>query len=184
MPAYPEWVNQYRERGTSVKKVGNTYYLYKTRSVRIPGKKNPQPQSEYIGIITPQGVERTGVKKLETKVIRVYEYGFSYAMKTLMPDKMVRDLGDAKRAEGILQHIVYPYSQTSYLLRGKPLPAKDDLHTCVSTQKKKFERLAGLVLEDLLPLQHIYLVEIGGQDLISEITPELKMLLEKVGVAI
>ena len=46
---YPEWVQQQRIKGTTVKKVGNTYYLYKRTSKRVPGKKYPQPVDTYIG---------------------------------------------------------------------------------------------------------------------------------------
>lgn len=38
---YPEWVQEQRVKGTTVKKVGNTYYLYKRTSKRIPGKNTP-----------------------------------------------------------------------------------------------------------------------------------------------
>ena len=47
MPAtekvYPEWVQKYRMRGMTVKKKGESYYLYKRTSKRVPGKKYPQP---------------------------------------------------------------------------------------------------------------------------------------------
>ena len=39
MSNYPDWVNAFKEKGTSVKKVGNEYYLYRTTSKRVPGKK-------------------------------------------------------------------------------------------------------------------------------------------------
>jgi hypothetical protein len=63
MPKYPDWTNRFREPGTAVKKVGNSYYLYKVTSARVPGKKNPQPKGEYIGVITPEGVVKTNVRK-------------------------------------------------------------------------------------------------------------------------
>ena len=184
MAVYPEWVRQYRQPGTSIKKVGESYYLYKTTSMRIPGKKNPQTQSEYIGVITEDGVKRTGVKKVETHIVRVYEYGFSYAMKSLMPEKMVQDLGSRERAEGVLSYIIREYSPTSYLLRGKELPDRDDLRTCISTQVKKFTRLTGVEIEDLFMLRGIYLVEMGEQEFISEISPECAEKLKNVGVRI
>ncbi|MCL0201882.1 DUF2452 domain-containing protein [Klebsiella pneumoniae] len=53
---YPDWVQEQRTRGTTVKKKGDTYYLYKRTSRRVPGKKYPQPVDTYIGIITPEGV--------------------------------------------------------------------------------------------------------------------------------
>ena len=37
---YPDWVQEQRTKGTTVKKSGNNYYLYKHTSRRVPGKKN------------------------------------------------------------------------------------------------------------------------------------------------
>lgn len=53
---YPDWVQAHKVRGTTVKKVGENYYLYKHTSKRVPGKKYPQPVDTYIGVITPDGV--------------------------------------------------------------------------------------------------------------------------------
>ena len=47
---YPEWVQRYREKGTTIKKKGDSYYLFKRTSRRDPGKKYPQPVDTYIGI--------------------------------------------------------------------------------------------------------------------------------------
>jgi len=184
MTVYPEWVRQHRQPGTSIKKVGETYYLYKTTSVRVAGKRNPQAQSEYIGIITEEGVKKTGIKKVDTEVVRVYEYGFSYVMKSLLPKKMVQDLGSMERAEDILNYIIQEHSPTSYLLREKELPTREDLHTCISTQIKKFTRLTGVEIADLFLLKNIYLVEMGEQEFISEISPECAEILKTVGVRI
>ena len=49
--SYPEWVYKFKTKGTTVKKVGNRYYLYETTSKRVPGKKYPQPIEKYIGAI-------------------------------------------------------------------------------------------------------------------------------------
>lgn len=53
---YPEWVQQYRTTGKTVKKVGDHFYLYQHTSKRVPGKKNPVPVDTYIGVITPDGI--------------------------------------------------------------------------------------------------------------------------------
>ena len=68
---YPEWVQKYREKGTTVKKKGNSYYLYKRTSKRVPGKKYPQPVDTYVGIITPDGVVQTQRKRIELTDIEV-----------------------------------------------------------------------------------------------------------------
>lgn len=61
---YPDWVQEQRTRGTTVKKKGDTYYLYKRTSRRVPGKKYPQPVDTYIGIITQEGVIKSGKKNI------------------------------------------------------------------------------------------------------------------------
>jgi len=85
MSAYPDWVNQYKQKGTAIKKVGNSYYLYKATSKRVPGKKYPQPLHSYIGTITQDGVIITTIRKISTESVRVYEYGFSYTLSKLIP---------------------------------------------------------------------------------------------------
>ncbi len=61
---YLEWVQKQRTKGTSVRKVGNNYYLYKHSSKRVPGKKNPVPSDTYIGRITPEGIVKSNTKKV------------------------------------------------------------------------------------------------------------------------
>ena len=182
MPTYPEWIKPHRKRGTTVKKVGNSYYLYKTKSVRVPGKKNPQPQSEYIGIITEDGVIPSSVKKLQTDCVRVYEYGFSYVLRQKVLKRIACSEEERNREEEIFLCWIRQYSPTSYLLRNRELPAKEELSVSFSVRGKKYERLGGIKVEELLALQQIYLVEIGAKEMISERTEEQKKLLQKLEV--
>lgn len=59
---YPDWVEKYKKEGTSVKKIGENYYLYKVTSERVAGKKYPVSRQTYIGKVTEAGVESSGVK--------------------------------------------------------------------------------------------------------------------------
>ena len=90
MPAtgkiYPDWVQAQRARGATVKKKGDTYYLYKRTSRRVPGKKYPQPVDTYIGVITLDGVVESGKRKISLAGIEVKEYGFSRAVWQLCPE--------------------------------------------------------------------------------------------------
>jgi hypothetical protein len=182
MANYPEWVTQHRQPGTSIKKVGNSYYLYKTTSVRVPGKKNPQPKSEYIGTITPDGVVKTGVRKMTSNVVRVYEYGFSYALKQLKPARFTSDIRDKGKAELLFLHMIKQYSPHSYLLRGAALPEAKELHLSLPAQTRKYERLAGVSIQSLLPLGQLYLVEMDGQEFVSQVTAEIAELMKETGV--
>ena len=91
---YPDWVQKHRAKGTTVKKKGDSYYLYKRTSRCVKGKKYPQPVDTYIGIITPEGVIQSNKKKISLTDAEVWEYGFSKAVWELCPDDWKRPLGD------------------------------------------------------------------------------------------
>jgi hypothetical protein len=184
MSKYPDWVNAQKEKGTSVKKVGNEYYLYKTTSKRVPGKKYPQPVSTYIGTITREGVVRTNVRKVSTDRVRVYEYGMSYALQKLLPESFLINAHDKETLRLAFLHIVRYFSPRSYLLRDVELPSLSELHINLNVQIKRYERLAGIRIEELQLLSEIYLVETKECDMISEITSEMEEMLLRVGVEI
>lgn len=56
---YPDWVEKYHITGTSVKKIGDNYYLYKVSSKRVKDKKYPVTTQTYLGKITETGVTKT-----------------------------------------------------------------------------------------------------------------------------
>lgn len=53
---YPGWVEKYHTKGTSVKRINNTYYLYSVTSKRVKDKKYPVTTQKYIGKITEEGL--------------------------------------------------------------------------------------------------------------------------------
>lgn len=95
---YPEWVQEQRVRGTTVKKIGGTYYLYKRTSKRVPGKKYPQPVDTYVGIITPDGVIESKKKKLATTSIEVKSMDFrkQYGIPAQMIGKKLLEMDGKK----------------------------------------------------------------------------------------
>ena len=64
------------------------------------------------------------------------------------------------------------------------MPSMEELHLSLGVQIKKLERLAGIEIKELLPLSGLYLVETKECDMLSEITPEISALLERLGVCI
>jgi len=184
MSNYPDWVNAFKEKGTSVKKIGNEYYLYSSTSKRVPGKKYPQPVQEYIGIITRAGVKKTHVRKISTDRVKVYEYGMSFALQSLLPEAFLINSHDQKTLRFAFLHIVRHVSPRSYLLRNTELPSLSDLHINLSVQLKRYERLTGISIEDLRPLSELYLVETKECDMLSEVTPKMSEILARLGVKI
>jgi len=181
---YPEWVNAHKEKGTSVKKVGSEYYLYRSTSKRIPGKKYPQPVQEYIGIIKKEGVVRSSIRKISTDRVRIYEYGMSYALQSLLPEKFLINSHDRETLYFAFLHIVRHFSPKSYLLRGVELPSLSDLHININMQILRYERLAGVSIENMRPLSELYMVETRECDMLSEITSEMRIQFKELGVDI
>ena len=184
MSKYPDWVNAHKERGTSIKKVGNEYYLYRSTSKRVPGKKYPQPIQEYIGTITKEGVVRSNVRKISTDRVKVYEYGLSYALKTLLPETFLINSHDKGTMYFAFLLLVKQVSPRSYLLRNVELPTVEQLHICLNTQIKRYERLTGINIEDIRPLSELYLVETRECDMLSEITSDMRGIFTRLGVEI
>jgi len=181
---YPDWVNAFKEKGTSVKKVGNEYYLYRSTSKRVPGKKYPQPICEYIGVITKNGVIRTNVRKISTDRVKVYEYGMSYALQSLLPEAFLINSHDRETLRFAFLHIVKHVSPKSYLLRNTELPTLSELHISLSAQLKRYEHLTGVSIEELRPLSELYLVETKECDMLSEVTSEMREIFTRLGVEI
>ncbi|MDA8226352.1 MAG: hypothetical protein M0T74_01370 [Desulfitobacterium hafniense] len=184
MSNYPDWVNAFKEKGTSVKKVGNEYYLYRTTSKRVPGKKYPQPVQEYIGTITREGVRRTHMRKISTDRVKVYEYGMSFVLQSLLPEAFLINSHDKETLRFAFLHIVKHVSPKSFLLRNTDLPSLSDLHINLNVQLKRYERLTGISIEDLRPLAELYLVETKECDMLSEVTSEMSEILARLGVKI
>ena len=184
MSKYPDWVNAYKEKGTSIKKVGNTYYLYHSTSKRVPGKKYPQPVQEYIGVITEEGVIRSQVRKISTDSVKVYEYGLSHALKLLLPDAFLINGHDRETMYIVFLLIIKHISPKSYLLRDIELPTAQDIRINLNVQIQRYERLAGISITQLQPLSELYLVQTKEHDMLSEVTPEMHAILNKLGVKI
>lgn len=53
---YPEWVERHHTKGTTIKKINNSYYLYRATSKRVKGKTYPVSVQKYIGRITEDGL--------------------------------------------------------------------------------------------------------------------------------
>ena len=181
---YPDWVQEQRTRGTTVKKKGDTYYLYKRTSRRVPGKKYPQPVDTYIGIITPEGVLKSEKKKISLGGIEVKEYGFSRAVWQLCPEGWKKPLGNDW--EDVLSIILLKWSPETYLLKERILKTERDFHYQFPAQASSLSRRLykeyGVGLEELQMLKSIYLLYFEKEKVVSKINPEQEELLGKIGV--
>ncbi len=53
---YPDWVEKEHVKGTSIKQIGDNYYLYECTSKKVKGKSYPVSIQRYIGKITKEGL--------------------------------------------------------------------------------------------------------------------------------
>lgn len=179
MAVYPEWVRKHRTKGTNIKKVGGSYYLYRRTSKRVPGKKNPQTHDVFIGVITRDGVVRGGRKKIPTEGIEVFEYGFSWALAELCPESWKRQIGD--EWPHVLNEIIRADSPRSYLLRGSE---GKETEKNMKLAKISLEEKMGIGLEELYPLKDIYLIVSGKEELMSKVYDNQRRLLERLNLTI
>lgn len=181
---YPEWVLAQREKGTTVKKVGEHYYLYKHTSKRVPGKKYPQPVDTYIGVITPNGVIRSEKKKISLSGVEVREYGYSKALEHLCPESWKNALGEDWQT--VFLWMVQKWSPESYLTKDKELIRETEIHYQLATQMGSFSRKVykehRIDLSEIEVLKTIYLVYLGKEKIISNISREQKTVLDKIGL--
>ena len=183
---YPDWVQSYRTKGTTVKKKGGSYYLYKRTSHRVKGKKYPQPVDTYIGVITPDGVIQSTKKKVSPTDAEVWEYDFSKAVWELCPDDWKKPLGDNR--EDVLSIILLKQSPTSYIQRNRTIKKESDFHYQFAAQtaslSRRIHKQCGVGLEELHKLDRIYLVCLDKTEIISKVYEEQRELLDKVRVVL
>lgn len=183
---YPDWVQAHKKRGTTIKRVGSNYYLYKHTSKRVPGKKYPQPVDTYIGVITPDGVVESGKKKLSLTDVEVKEYGFSKALWLLCPQSWKNPLGDDW--EDILAIITLKWSPKSYLLKERKIKKEEDFRYQFGAQMASLSRRIykehGVDVSELHELDDIYLVYLENEAIVSRIGDTHRLVLEKLGVNI
>jgi len=189
MPAtaitYPEWVQKHRVRGTTIKKKGNSYYLYKRTSKRVPGKKYPQAVDTYIGLITPEGVVYSDKKKVTLSNIEVREYGFTKAIQDLCPDGWKKPLGEDWN--DVLSIIILKWSPESFLKDTPTLKTENDFHYQFAVQAASLSRRIykehGIDLKELEILKTIYLVRIEKNSAISVISPAQQEIIDRLGMS-
>lgn len=183
---YPDWVLAHKTRGTTVKKVGTNYYLYKHSSRRVPGKKYPQPVDTYIGVITPDGVVKSGRRKLSLTGIEVKEYGFSKALWLLCPESWKRPLGGAW--EDVLAIIIRKWSPESYLEKEMAIRSEEEFHYQFAAQmaslSRKIYKEHGIGMAEIEPLKTVYLVYLEKEAVVSKISEVQEDILGRAGISL
>lgn len=180
---YPDWVRAKCPPGHSVKRKGDNYYLYKTKSVYVKGKKNPQPKSEYIGLITREGIQYSTKRRVDqSQKVQWHEYGFSCVMEHLGNQALTGVFTTEEMRQMVILNIITEYSEKSYLTAGMDITPAKEMGVCLCAQKKRIEEYSGMKIEDLLILKDIHLIEGKGIRMLTEPGQEASELLDELGV--
>lgn len=185
MEKTPEWVARHKRKGTVIKKLGdNRWCLYSNTSRWDKERKKPMPVQKYIGKITEKGVVASVDINLTTPTLEVYEYGFSFALKSLFPENCYPvELGRSD-GERIFLRMVRDLSPESYLLRGAG-DLSDVKENLTMQMRKRFQATTGRNLESMLSLMAIHLVVFeDGTESLSVISESNRAVLSSLGISI
>lgn len=183
VPVYPAWVRELCPPGHSLKRKGDNYYLYETKSVYVPGKKNPQPRSKYVGVITREGIRYSSRRVVNTdEHPEWYEYGFTYCFYEQCFKVLLKEFKANELAEEVTLNVFQQLSPKSYALKDKVITAPEELHVCVCNQMRKIEDKLKISFSDYECLKDIHILELNGKKIITAVSDEQKKLIDQLGV--
>ena len=110
----PDFAKPFKKKGYDVRKQGETYFLYKITSHRVPGKKYPVLQQEYIGVIDQSGtlIKKKEYPKAEDEKRHIWlEYGLSSFIMKKYKRTLLRSLfnGSAEKNRPLVALAVIRY---------------------------------------------------------------------------
>ena len=186
---YPDYVKQFKPKGTIVKKVNDTYYAYYATSKRVPDKKYPvQVIKGLAGRIDGSGFHKLSKAFVETEHVVVRECGFTNFLLKFEEEYTSRRKEQVKERKNLYRSMIVYLSNNSYL--------NDDLETTVYSvpeMVKKFQigipnqitaisKICEYDLKELEPLKYICSVTMGNRRFESELTDAQKELMERIGI--
>ena len=187
---YPDYVKRFRPKGTVVKKVNDSYYVYKATSKRVPGKNYPVQVVEGIeGKIDESGFHPVSSVRVELGEVVVRECGFTNYLLQFEDLYIANFTGRAKKdSRTIFRSLIVYLSNNSYLGDETDIDifSTDELAEKygigIPNQLTVIQKLIECSLEQLEPLKYICNVRMGGKLFHSRLTKTQIDLLRKLGV--
>lgn len=186
---YPDFVKQFKPKGTIVKRVNDTYYAYYATSKRVPGKKYPvQVIKGLAGRIDESGFHKLSKAFVETEHVVVRECGFTNFLLKFEEEYISRRKERLKERKNLYRSMIVYLSNNSYL--------NDDPETTIYSASEMIEKfqigipnqitsiskICEYDLKELEPLKYICSVIMGNRRFESELTQAQKELLERIGI--
>ncbi|WP_417076072.1 hypothetical protein [Holdemania filiformis] len=186
---YPDYVKQFRPKGTIVKRVNDTYYAYYATSQRVPDKKYPvQVIKGLAGKIDAYGFHPLTRNVVDTEHVIIRECGFTNFLLKFEEEYISRRKETVAVAKNIYRSMIVYLSNNSYLNEepGITLYPREELierfHIGIPNQLTAISKLIGYRLEELEPLKYICSVRMGKRMYQGELSEAQKKLLDRLGV--
>lgn len=195
---YPDWVEKYRGKGRTIRKVRNGYGLYECTSIYVPGMKYPKSKQKYLGMIT----EKDGFipKKTVVAPTGYLEYGLSHFIMANYKRDLMRSVFQSSEELiifGIIYHIFDGideiFIRSTYLSHGRLKELIDRAAKGVSINRMKAvsNKINGLLEQDipndkdrniLIKLLMITVIGIDAQPESVIYTNQIKEIAERYGM--
>lgn len=186
---YPDYIKQFRPKGTIIKKVNDTYYAYYATSKRVPGKSYPvQVIKGLAGKIDKNGFHQLSSAVVDTQNIVIRECGFTNFLLKFEEEYISRRSESVREKRNIYRSMIVYLSNNSYLNDEStvtiysPEQLVDKFHIGIPNQLTAISKMIEYPLETLEPLKYICSVKMGKRMFQSELTQAQKELIERLGI--
>lgn len=186
---YPDYIKQFRPKGTIIKKVNDTYYAYYATSKRVPGKSYPvQVIQGLAGKIDKNGFHQLSSAVVDTQNIVIRECGFTNFLLKFEEEYISRRSESVREKRNIYRSMIVYLSNNSYLNDEptvtiySPEQLVNKFHIGIPNQLTAISKMIEYQLETLEPLKYICSVKMGKRMFQSELTQTQKELIERLGI--
>lgn len=186
---YPDYIKQFRPKGTIIKKVNDTYYAYYATSKRVPGKSYPvQVIQGLAGKIDKNGFHQLSSAVVDTQNIVIRECGFTNFLLKFEEEYISRRSESVREKRNIYRSMIVYLSNNSYLNDEptvtiySPEQLVNKFHIGIPNQLTAISKMIEYQLETLEPLKYICSVKMGKRMFQSELTQAQKELIERLGI--
>ncbi len=186
---YPDYIKQFRPKGTVVKFSNGIYYAYYATSKRVPGKSYPvQEIKELAGKIDENGFHPIAQIPTNLDRLMVRECGFTNFLLKFEDEYVTHRSEVFKDRKDLYRSMIVYLSDSSYLCdnKGQKIYSAEEMvnifHIAIPDQITAISKICGYDLKILEPLKYICNVRIGDHVYNSILTQAQKDLLDMIGI--
>ena len=187
---YPDYVKQFRPKGTIVKKENDSFYAYYATSKRIPDKKYPvQVIRGLAGKIDEQGFHPLTKAIVDTEHVVIRECGFTNFLLKFEEEYVSRRRNESRKESRNLYRSMIVYLSNNSYLSDDPdtiIYSSEEMirrfHIGIPNQITAISKICEYDLKELEALKYICNVRMGNRSFESELTSAQRELLRKIGV--